>query len=95
LVAAVPRQVGPGELREAWVERLVSAAAGKPKTLCLPGAIRIARSDIIAGLDGMGAKFRPTIKDLKASNRYRQKQNPLHKFKKPADNPPAKKEGKK
>jgi hypothetical protein len=43
----------------------------------------------------MGAKFRPTIKDLKASQRYRQKQNPLHKFKKPADTPPAKSAGKK
>ena len=31
----------------------------------------------------MGAKFRTTIKDLKASQRFRQKQNPLHKFNKP------------
>jgi hypothetical protein len=77
------------------VERLVPAAAGKPKTIGALGAIRIARPRIIGGLDGMGAKFRTTIKDLKASQRYRQKQNPLHKFKKPADNQPAKKGEKK
>ena len=59
------------------------------------GAIRIARPDIIGGLDDMGAKFRTTIKDLKASQRFRQKQNPLHKFNKPADTPPAKKREKK
>jgi hypothetical protein len=36
----------------------------------------------IAGLAGMGAKYLPTIKDLKAIQRFQQKQNPLHKFKK-------------
>ncbi len=30
----------------------------------------------------MGAKYLPTIKDLKASQRFQQKQNPLPKFKK-------------
>ncbi len=30
----------------------------------------------------MGAKYVPTIKDLKASQRFQQKQNPLRKFKK-------------
>lgn len=43
----------------------------------------------------MGAKYLPTIKDLKASRRFHQKQNPLHKFKKPADEPPVKKDKKK
>ena len=32
----------------------------------------------------MGAKYLPTIKDLKASQRFRQKQNPLPLFKKSA-----------
>jgi hypothetical protein len=59
------------------------------------GAIRIARPRIIGGLDGMGAKFRTTIKDLKASQRFRQKQNPLHKFNKPSGNQPTKKGEKK
>lgn len=30
----------------------------------------------------MGAKYLPTVKDLKASQRFQQKQNPLRKFKK-------------
>lgn len=30
----------------------------------------------------MGAKYLPTIKDLKASQRFQQKQKPLQKFKK-------------
>jgi len=42
----------------------------------------------------MGAKFRTTIKDLKASQRFRQKQSPLHKFNKPSGDQPAKKDGK-
>lgn len=33
----------------------------------------------------MGAKYLPTIKDLKASQRFRQKQNPLPLFKKSAE----------
>ncbi len=77
------------------MERLVPTAAGKPKTLGAFGAIRIARPRIIGGLDAMGAKFRTTIKDLKASQRFRQKQSPLHKFNKPSGNPPVKKGEKK
>lgn len=30
----------------------------------------------------MGAKYLPTIKDVKAMQRFQQKQNPLRKFKK-------------
>jgi len=30
----------------------------------------------------MGAKYLPTIRDLKAAQRFQQKQNPLRKFKK-------------
>jgi len=30
----------------------------------------------------MGAKYLPTNRDLKASQRFQQKQNPLHPFKK-------------
>jgi hypothetical protein len=43
----------------------------------------------------MGAKYLPTIKDLKASQRFQQKQKPLPDFKKSADNQPAKKSKKK
>jgi hypothetical protein len=39
----------------------------------------------------MGAKYLPTHKDLKASQRYQQKQNPLKKFKPAPDAAPAKK----
>lgn len=42
----------------------------------------------------MGAKYLPTIKDLKASQRFQQEQNPLPKFKK-AGASPAKKQKKK
>jgi hypothetical protein len=42
----------------------------------------VARFGIMGGLGGMGAKYLPTHKDLKASQRFQQKQNPLHKFKK-------------
>ncbi len=31
----------------------------------------------------MGAKYLPSIKDLKANQRFQQKVKPLHKFKKP------------
>jgi hypothetical protein len=37
---------------------------------------------IRGGFEAMGAKYLPTIKDLKASQRFQQKQNPLPKFKK-------------
>lgn len=43
----------------------------------------IARIRNLRGLGVMGAKYLPTHKDLKASQRFQQKQNPLHKFKKP------------
>ncbi|MCX6950719.1 MAG: hypothetical protein NTV51_00800 [Verrucomicrobia bacterium] len=43
----------------------------------------------------MGAKYLPTIKDLKASQRFQQKQKPLHKFKKTPDGAGAKKAKKK
>jgi hypothetical protein len=36
----------------------------------------------VGGLAGMGAKYLPTIKDLKASQRFQQKQKPLPQFKK-------------
>ena len=39
----------------------------------------------------MGAKYLPTNKDLKAMQRFQQKQKPLHKFKKTPDSMPAKK----
>jgi hypothetical protein len=55
----------------------------------LPGA------STTGGLAGMGAKYLPTIKDLKASQRFQQKQNPLRKFKKAADGQGAKKRKKK
>jgi hypothetical protein len=40
------------------------------------------RRGIVSALVGMGAKYLPTIKDQKASQRFQQKQNPLRKFKK-------------
>jgi hypothetical protein len=43
----------------------------------------------------MGAKYLPTIKDLKASQRFQQKQNPLRKFKKKSGPQAAKKSKKK
>ena len=58
------------------------------------GAILVARLHIFNGLDGMGAKYLPTIKDLKANLRFHQKQNPLKKFRKSVANQPAKKGGK-
>jgi hypothetical protein len=39
----------------------------------------------IDGLAYMGAKYLPTIKDLKASQRFQQKQKPLPQFKKMTD----------
>jgi len=39
----------------------------------------------------MGAKYLPTIKDLKASQRFQQKQSRLHQAKKAAGTQPAKK----
>ena len=34
----------------------------------------------------MGAKYLPTVKDLKADQRFRQQQNPLHKLNRSAAN---------
>jgi hypothetical protein len=42
----------------------------------------------------MGAKYVPTIKDLKAGERFQKKQHVQSKFIKPAGKPPAKKRGK-
>ncbi len=58
--------------------RVVPAGTDEPASarICL-----LARR-FIGGLAGMGAKYLPTIKDLKASQRFQQKQQPLHKFKK-------------
>ena len=47
-----------------------------------PDTNLVARIGNMDGLGGMGAKYLPTHKDLKASQRFQQKQNPLHKFKK-------------
>jgi hypothetical protein len=33
----------------------------------------------------MGAKYQPSIKDLKANQRYQQKRNPMPHFKKPTN----------
>ena len=47
-------------------------------------AILVAIKREIGGLGCMGAKYYPTIKDQKASQRFQQKQNQLHKQKKAA-----------
>jgi hypothetical protein len=39
----------------------------------------------------MGAKYLPTVKDQKASNRFQQKQNTQSKFIRTAGTPPARK----
>jgi hypothetical protein len=52
-------------------------------------SLRVAAN--IDGVGGMGAKYLPTIKDQKASQRFQQKQNRLPEFKKSASNRPAKK----
>lgn len=49
-------------------------------------------SRLVVGLEHMGAKYLPTIKDQKANLRFQQKQNPLRKFKK--SNPVSGKKGK-
>lgn len=45
---------------------------------------------MIAGLVDMGAKYLPTIKDLRASQRFQQKQHVVSKFIKPSAKPAAK-----
>lgn len=54
-------------------------------------AILIAEAEQYGRLGRMGAKYLPTIKDLKASQRFLQKQRPLTKFKKSPANQAAKK----
>ncbi len=44
-------------------------------------AILVARGAIFPRLGRMGAKYLPTHRDLQASRRFQQKQNPLRKFK--------------
>ncbi|MSU73506.1 MAG: hypothetical protein EXS43_14420 [Opitutus sp.] len=58
-------------------------------------AILFAGRAIIDGLEGMGAKYLPTIKDQKAGQRFHQKQHVTSKFIKPSGQPPAKKSKKK
>lgn len=53
--------------------------------------IVVARSGQYRRPSGMGAKYLPTIKDLKASQRFQQKQRPFHKFKKSSAEQSAKK----
>jgi hypothetical protein len=50
---------------------------------------------IIDGLGRLGAKYLPTIKDLKASQRFQQKQASLPKFEKTSGDQSAKKGGNK
>jgi hypothetical protein len=59
------------------------------------GTILIARPRETRRPCRMGAKYLPTIRDLKAMQRFQQKQKPLHKFKKTADSQPSKKGKKK
>jgi hypothetical protein len=55
------------------------------------GDFELARWELFARLHPMGAKYVPTIKDLKAGQRFQQKQLVQSKFIKPAGKPPAKK----
>jgi len=50
---------------------------------------------LIAGLVRMGAKYLPTIKDVKASQRFQQQQEALRKLKKLSGDQPAPKRRKK
>jgi hypothetical protein len=59
------------------------------------GKFRIASLTNNDGLGLMGTKYLPTVKDLKANQRFQQKQKPLPDFKKSAANQPAKKSKKK
>ena len=52
---------------------------------------RVAEPEIIDRLARMGTKYVPTIKDLKAGQRFQQKQLVQSKFIKPAGSPPARK----
>ncbi len=50
------------------------------------GTNLIAGPAILGGLEGMGAKYLPTVKDQKAYQRYRRIENPLHKLNRSAAN---------
>jgi hypothetical protein len=54
-----------------------------------PTAILVAGRDEFDALDFMGAKYLPTQKDIKASQRFQLRETGLPKLKKPAT-PPAK-----
>gem|GEM_PF-1698221 len=56
---------------------------------------RLQAGRLLAGLAGMGAKYYPTVKDLKASQRFLQKQRALPKVKKSANPKSVQKEEKK
>ena len=58
-------------------------------------AIQVAHDRILSGVERMGAKYLPTIKDLRASQRFHQKQKPLPNFKKSPAPSSASKSGKK
>jgi hypothetical protein len=49
---------------------------------------------ITGGVEPMGAKYLPSARDLKAYQRFQQKENPLPKFKKPRAAQPAKRKKK-
>lgn len=55
---------------------------GAPKRSGGHGTILVAGPHVIGRPVRMGAKYLPTIKDQKASQRFQQKQKPLRKFKK-------------
>jgi hypothetical protein len=74
-----------------WLRLRRSVARGHQRI----GTILVARSRIIDGLGRMGAKYLPTIKDIKASQRFQQKQSALPKLKKASGNQPKKKREKK
>jgi hypothetical protein len=57
--------------------------------------ILVAGASFLRRLDAMGAKYLPSIKDLKANQRFLQQQRPLPKFAKPAAGPTGKRAKKK
>jgi predicted small secreted protein len=52
--------------------------------LALSFGILVAGASLLRRLERMGAKYLPSIKDLKANQRFLQQQRPLPKFAKPA-----------
>jgi hypothetical protein len=73
------------------------AFAVKPKLVpeAAPDRFLLPRERLADGLGAMGAKYLPTIKDLKATQRFQQKQKALPKLKKPPVGPAPKEEKKK